>query len=56
MKDQSEEAQPLGKLLQLRLTADEPPAPRPGVSPVIAVLGFIGFLVAVAALGAWIFT
>lgn len=59
MKDPGEEAQPLGKLLHLRLTAEEPePIPtepaRP--SPIVSLVVFLGALVAVAVLLTWILT
>lgn len=57
MKDQDEGTRPLGKLLHLRLTEDEPePIPRVHrVSPIVSLIGFIGCLVGVGLLLAWLF-
>jgi hypothetical protein len=55
MKDPVDKAQPLGKLLQLRLSEDEPEIEPPQANPILIILAFVGFLVIVAGLLTWFF-
>ena len=58
MKEPERKAQPLGKLLHLRLTDEAPeiPTDTPRTSPIVSLIAFVGCLIVVAVLLAWILT